>query len=294
MGPIFSLAAIAQDVMVVNADALKEHISHRTVPVYPPIAKAARVQGVVVVDVGVGIAGNVESMKVVSGPPMLQQAAIDCLKEWTFHPFEKDGRPLAATGPVSIEFTLDEESAPHGKSKSAEFASSRERCRSEVQERKDPALAANVCRQAAELAESLFPAKTSSPDEEMSKRNALVIAARALFQNGSLAEAQNYADKAVAIVSDGYNFDSDCVWAFSGRAEIEIQLKRFDAADRDLMSAIDRERHFMAMQAPFPGAILTTTQRRLAAFLRARAENLIRLNRSDEAKGLLQEAAKYE
>jgi len=140
MGTIFSLAAIAQDVMVVNADALKEHISHRTVPVYPPIAKAARVQGVVVVDVGVGIAGNVESMKVVSGPPMLQQAAIDCLKEWTFHPFEKDGRPLAATGPVSIEFTLDEESAPHGKSKSAEFASSRERCRSEVQERKDPAL----------------------------------------------------------------------------------------------------------------------------------------------------------
>jgi len=60
------------------------------------------------------------------------------------------------------------------------------------------------------------------------------------------------------------------------------------------MSAIDRERHFMAMQAPFPGAILTMTQRRLAAFLRARAENLIRLNRSDEAKGLLQEAAKYE
>jgi hypothetical protein len=81
---------------------------------------------------------------------------------------------------------------------------------------------------------------------------------------------------------------------FSGRAVIEIQLKQFEAADRDLMSAIDRERHFMAMQEPFPSPILTTTKKRLADFLRARAENLTRLNRSDEAKSLLQEAAKYE
>jgi TonB family protein len=294
MAPVLSLSAIAQNAMIVNASALNEHINHRSVPIYPPIAKAARVQGAVVFDIEVGVAGNIESMKVVSGPPMLQQAAIDCLKQWTFRPFEKDGLPVSATGPISIEFTLDEASGPHGESKSAEFASSQERCRSAIQKSQDSVQAANLCRQAADLAESLFPAKVSSPDEEISKRNALVIAARALFQDGSLAEAQNYADKAVAIVSEGYDFYSDCVWAFSGRAVIEIQLKQFEAADRDLMLAIDRERHFMEMQKPFPSAILTTTQQRLAAFLRARAENLIRLNRSDEAKSLLQEATKYE
>jgi len=289
-----SPSAIAQDVMVVTAATLNEHIIHRAVPVYPPIAKAARVQGAVVFDIEVGTIGNIESMKVASGPPMLQQAAIDCLKQWTFHPFGKDGMPVAAAGPISIEFTLDEKSGPRGESKSAQFASSQERCRSAVQEGKDSALAASLCQQAADLAESLFPANVSSPDEEISKRNALVIAARALFQNGSVADAQKYADKAVAMVSEGYDFDSDCVWAFSGRAVIEISLKQFEAADRDLISAIDRERHFMAMQEPFPSPILTTTKKRLAAFLRARAENLTRLNRSEEAKGLLQEAARYE
>lgn len=93
--------------MVVTAPTLNEHINHRAVPVYRPIAKAAPVQGAVVFDIEVGTTGNIESMKVASGPPMLQQAAIDCLRQWTFRPFVKDGMPIAAMGPISIEFTLD-------------------------------------------------------------------------------------------------------------------------------------------------------------------------------------------
>jgi TonB family protein len=280
--------------MVVDTAALNEHVNHRTVPIYPPIARAARVQGAVVFEIEVGATGKIESMKVVSGPPMLQQAAIDCLKQWSFHPFEKDGIPVAATGDLSIDFTLDEESAPNSEAKSAKFNSSLQRCRSAIQERKDTALAASLCQQAANLAESLIPERVSSPDEEIAKRNALVMAAQALSQNGNLAEAQSYADKAVAIVSEGYDFDSDCVWAFSRRAEIEIQREQFEAADQDLVFAVNRQRHFFEMEEKFPSEILTTTKRGLAALLRARAENLMRLNRSDEAKGLLQEAAKYE
>ncbi|HEU5458701.1 MAG TPA: hypothetical protein VFU68_08785, partial [Terracidiphilus sp.] len=111
---------------------------------------------------------------------------------------------------------------------------------------------------------------------------------------GKLAQARIYADKAVAIVSEGYDFDSDCVWAYSDRAQIEIQLKQFEAADKDFKLAVDQERHFMVMQQSFPSPILKMTQRRLAVFLRARAENLMRMNRGEEAKGLLQEAAKYQ
>jgi hypothetical protein len=48
------------------------------------------------------------------------------------------------------------------------------------------------------------------------------------------------------------------------------------------------------MQEKFPSPILTKTQKGLASLLRARAENLTRLNRPEEAKKLLEEAAKYE
>lgn len=294
MTQALSIPSVAQDVMAVDSPELYSHTNHRTAPVYPPIAKAAQVEGTVVFDIEVGVTGKIESMKIVSGPPMLQQAAIDCLKQWTFHPFEKDGKLIEATGPISIEFALNEDPGPSRKLESAKFVSSQQRCRSAMEERKDSALAASLCQQAAGLAESLFPEKASSPDEEIAKRNALVIAAQALAQNGKLAQARIYADKAVAIVSEGYDFDSDCVWAYSDRAQIEIQLKQFEAADKDFKLAVDQERHFMVMQQSFPSPILKMTQRRLAVFLRARAENLMRMNRGEEAKGLLQEAAKYQ
>jgi len=289
-----SLSTIAQNLIVVNTAALNEHVDHRTLPIYPPIARAARVQGAVVFEVEVGTRGTISSMKVVSGPAMLQQAAIDCLKQWTFHPFEKDGVPVPATGNLSIAFTLNEESSTKGESKSAKFKSSVQRCRSAMQEGKDPALAAGLCQEAADLGVSLFPAKVSSPDDEIAKRNALVVAAQAFAQNRNLVEAQSDADKAVAIVLEGYDFDSDCVRAFLGRAAIEIQRNQFEAADRDLAFAVDRQLHFFEMQKMFPSAILTMTQKELVALLHARAENLTRLNRSDEAKKLLEEAAKYE
>lgn len=105
-----TFAVHAQQVVQVDAKSIQQHVDHKTFPVYPPNAKAAHVQGTVVFDLRIGTSGKIESMNVVSGPPMLQQAAIDCLKQWTFHPFEKDGVPVVATGQYSIIFVLSDQS----------------------------------------------------------------------------------------------------------------------------------------------------------------------------------------
>jgi periplasmic protein TonB len=55
-------------------------------PVYPPLAKQARVQGVVVLQVTVNPQGSVENLKVVTGHPLLIQAAIDAVKNWKYEP----------------------------------------------------------------------------------------------------------------------------------------------------------------------------------------------------------------
>ncbi len=60
---------------------------NRTLPVYPPISKAARVFGTVVLEGVISKTGAIEELQVVSGPPMLQQAALDTVGTWRYKPY---------------------------------------------------------------------------------------------------------------------------------------------------------------------------------------------------------------
>ena len=53
-------------------------------PQYPRPAKAARIQGTVVLQAGTSTAGQVESLKVLSGPPLLQESALEAVKTWRY------------------------------------------------------------------------------------------------------------------------------------------------------------------------------------------------------------------
>ena len=76
-------------------------------PEYPAIAKAASVQGVVLLQVGISKTGVVDYMKVVSGPPMLQQAAIDAVKTWRYKPYLLNGEPVEVESEVNVVFNLN-------------------------------------------------------------------------------------------------------------------------------------------------------------------------------------------
>ncbi len=75
-------------------------------PVYPFAAREANVQGDVVIDTRIGVNGSVINMKVVSGPTMLRQAALDALRRWKYQPSKLDGKPVAAQMLVTIRFRL--------------------------------------------------------------------------------------------------------------------------------------------------------------------------------------------
>src|SRR5580658_9694145 len=101
---------MAQDTISVDGPTLDQHVNHRVAPSYSADARQAGIQGTVALEVQVGTTGKVESATVMSGPDLLQQAAIDCLKQWTYYPFEQDGSPVEATGPVFIEFSPGKDS----------------------------------------------------------------------------------------------------------------------------------------------------------------------------------------
>jgi len=78
-------------------------------PVYPPIAKAAHVSGTVVLQTTISKTGTVEDPNVVSGPPLLQQAALDAVKTWRYRPYLLNNEPVAVETTINVNFTLGAE-----------------------------------------------------------------------------------------------------------------------------------------------------------------------------------------
>jgi TonB family protein len=75
-------------------------------PVYPALAKTQHVAGDVRVDALIDATGRVTTMKVVSGPSLLQQAAMDALRQWKYQPATLDGKSVAMHLTVTIQFRL--------------------------------------------------------------------------------------------------------------------------------------------------------------------------------------------
>ena len=75
-------------------------------PVYPAIAQSAHVEGSVVIEAVIGEDGAVREAKVTSGPSLLQGAALDAVRQWTFTPTRLNGQPVAVIMTVTVVFTL--------------------------------------------------------------------------------------------------------------------------------------------------------------------------------------------
>jgi protein TonB len=74
--------------------------------VYPPLARQAHVQGTVVLDADISKAGIVETLRAVSGHPMLIPAAVDAVKQWRYKPYVLKGEPVAVNTQIVVNFTL--------------------------------------------------------------------------------------------------------------------------------------------------------------------------------------------
>jgi protein TonB len=75
-------------------------------PVYPQIARAVRMQGAVVIEAVISKAGRIESANVVSGPPMLRQAALDAVVAARYRPYLLNGAPTEVKTTYTVVFSL--------------------------------------------------------------------------------------------------------------------------------------------------------------------------------------------
>jgi len=73
-------------------------------PAYPPIARETGIEGDVVVDTTIDSTGKVTEMKVISGPPVLRQSALDALRQWKYAPSMLNGQPIPVQMTVTLKF----------------------------------------------------------------------------------------------------------------------------------------------------------------------------------------------
>jgi protein TonB len=81
-------------------------LTRKTAPIYPPIAKSAGVQGTVMLQAVISKSGTIENVHVVSGPAMLQQAAMDAVRTWRYKPYLLDNQPVEVETTVDVIFNL--------------------------------------------------------------------------------------------------------------------------------------------------------------------------------------------
>lgn len=106
---------VSQDASkTINGGWLSGKAIKKMQPTYPPIAKAARAEGPVTVQIVVGESGAVESAKATAGHPLLQQAAVDAAKEWQFSPTKLSGNAVKVSGTISFVFALPKDEAESG------------------------------------------------------------------------------------------------------------------------------------------------------------------------------------
>ncbi|HLH05399.1 MAG TPA: energy transducer TonB [Bryobacteraceae bacterium] len=90
-------------IRVSDADAQKSIVS-KVRPEFPAIAKQMKLSGRVVVDLTVAEDGKVEKADVVSGNPILGNAAKNAAKQWTFRPFQENGKVSEAIVRINFDF----------------------------------------------------------------------------------------------------------------------------------------------------------------------------------------------
>jgi len=90
----------------VGGNVQESRILRRVDPVYPELAKRARVETTVILEVNVDEEGNVASIRVIRGHPLLDAAATEAVKQWKYSPTLLNGEPVPVIATVTVIFKL--------------------------------------------------------------------------------------------------------------------------------------------------------------------------------------------
>ena len=90
----------------IGGNVMEAKALDKPAPIYPAIAKAAHVQGTVVLHAIISKDGAVEQLQLMSGPPLLVSSAMDAVRRWRYRPTLLNGEPVEVDTEIQVVFTL--------------------------------------------------------------------------------------------------------------------------------------------------------------------------------------------
>ena len=98
----------------VGDTVMADQVVTKVPPVYPPLARQARIQGLVFMKVLISKTGDVENIQLITGHPMLAPSAIEAVKQWKYKPYLLNGEPVEVETNVTVNFTLPDKPPAEG------------------------------------------------------------------------------------------------------------------------------------------------------------------------------------
>jgi protein TonB len=89
-----------------TSNMLEGSLIRRVQPVYPSLARSARIQGSVVLFAVISKAGAIDNLRVLSGHPLLVAAAIDAVRQWRYRPYILNSEPIEVETQIRVNFLL--------------------------------------------------------------------------------------------------------------------------------------------------------------------------------------------
>jgi len=180
--------------------------------VYPANAKQKHIQGVVELEVRVSDTGRVTSVRALSGPEELRQAAIDAYSLASYRPLMRQGKPIPAIITTKVDFSLHEAPPSPDELVAREFDPVHTQCET-LSRTKDPG-ALDTCQQALQIAKKFSPASHA-----VARATAYNDLAVVLLSSNKPKEAAAIGDESVVAVADAYPGSLAAAIAYITRAE---------------------------------------------------------------------------
>lgn len=94
--------------LAVGGNVAAANLIHKVEPTYPPLAKAARVQGEVVLQAVIGVDGRIRNLQLQAGHPLLVAAARAAILQWSYRPTLLNSRPVEVVTVITVRFQLSQ------------------------------------------------------------------------------------------------------------------------------------------------------------------------------------------
>jgi periplasmic protein TonB len=104
--PIVPVAPVTVTRPVSVSHMSEGDLVRKILPTYPPLARAARIQGQVLLQAVISKQGAIENLKVLGGHPMLVPAAIEAVRQWRYRPYILNNEPVEVETQITVNFSL--------------------------------------------------------------------------------------------------------------------------------------------------------------------------------------------